>query len=169
MAALMILVSIGYLAIFNFFSMNAFDALICTLLFYLLLKIINGAPAKTWLWFGLVAGIGVMNKYTVLVLGFSVVVGLAATKERKHLATPWPYVAAAMVFLMFLPHILWQISHGWPILEFMRNAQQFKNNPITIPEFFVQLILSLNPLTLPIWLGGVVFLFTAGAAGGNLY
>ncbi|MCP4153208.1 MAG: glycosyltransferase family 39 protein [bacterium] len=163
LASVLVVVSIAYLAIFNFFSMNAFDVLISTLLFYLLLKIINGAPAKTWLWFGLVAGIGVMNKYTILVLGFSIVVGLVATKERKHLATPWPYMAAVIVFFMFLPHILWQISHGWPTLEFMHNAQQFKNNPITIPAFFGQLILSLNPVTLPLWLGGVVFLFAAGA------
>ena len=41
---------------------------------------------------------------------------------RKHLATPWPYAAAGIAFLVFSPYILWNITHDFAHIEFIRNA-----------------------------------------------
>ena len=41
----------------------------------------------------------------------------------------------------------------------MYNAQQYKNNPLSFMGFMIQLILGLNPITLPIWVAGLIFLF----------
>ncbi len=59
---------------------------------------------------------------------------------------------------MFLPHILWQINNGWPTLEFMRNATEFKNLSLSPFTFLSQIIIGLNPFTFPIWLSGLGFL-----------
>jgi 4-amino-4-deoxy-L-arabinose transferase-like glycosyltransferase len=158
LAALMILVSSVLPALFSFMSMNAFDVLICTVATLLLMKIVQGASKKTWLFFGLIVGIGLMNKYTMLVFGFAVFVGLLATQQRVHLRSPWPYLAGLIGLAIFLPHIIWQVSHGWPTWEFMKNAQAFKNVAHSPVGFLLQMILTFNPIAFPVWMSGLVYL-----------
>ena len=43
-------------------------------------------------------------------------------KLRRQLATPGPYVAAAVALILFSPFVVWNALHGWPHLEFMKNA-----------------------------------------------
>ena len=68
---------------------------------------------------------------------------------------------------MFLPHVIWQIAHGWPTLEFIRNASSDKmqaNTPLCVRR---DQVMNMNPLTLPIWLAGLVYLLcvTQGRGG----
>ena len=65
LAALAVLVAPGFLAIDNLLSMNSFEALIWTACAYVLIRIINTANQKLWIWFGLLAGIGLENKYSM--------------------------------------------------------------------------------------------------------
>ena len=48
---------------------------------------------------------------------------------RRHLRSPWLWVGAAVAVAMAVPNALWQHAHGWPSLEFYRNAALYKNNP----------------------------------------
>ena len=159
LAALTILSASIFPALSSFLSMNSFDILICSICILMLLKIINGADKKYWIYLGITAGIGLLNKYSILNLGFGIFMGLLLTRHRRFLKTKWPYITAIIAFLIFLPHIIWQIENGWPTLEFMRNVQDYKNNPISAFEFLIQLVIGLNPLTLPVWISGFYFFF----------
>jgi hypothetical protein len=111
--------------------------------------------------FGVVCGLGLMNKLSMLVFGAGLAIGLLLTPARRWLATPWPWTAAAIAGLMFLPHVLWQQANGWPTIEFVRNAQRFKiadSGPVT---FLASQALFMHPLALPITLGGLWFFFRA--------
>ena len=159
LAALTILFATVFPTLLSFLSMNAFDILLVALCTYLLIRILNGASPKLWLIFGLVAGIGLQNKITMLIYGFAVFVGLLLTRKRNLLASPWPWIGGLIAALIFLPNVIWQIAHGWPTLEFISNAQQYKNYPVSLLDFVLQLTVALNPLTLPIWILGLLFLF----------
>ncbi|MBN2172239.1 MAG: glycosyltransferase family 39 protein [Candidatus Krumholzibacteriota bacterium] len=159
LAALAILAGPAFLALFGTLSMNAFDILLCTLALQILVRILNRPSPRLWLAFGLVAGIGLENKYTMGVLGLGALAGLLATPARRELRRPWPYLAALIAGLIFLPHVLWQARHDWPVLEFMANAQRYKNQPLSPLGFFGQLALGLNPLTLLLWAPGLIALF----------
>lgn len=144
-----------WLAVDHFFSMNAFDTFFWSLAALLLLRALEGRRPGTWLWLGLVLGLGLLNKTSMLWFGGAAFLGLVLTRHRRTLLTPWPWAAAALAALLFLPHVVWQVQHGWPTLEFMRNATQHKMVRTGFVAFWVQQILVMSPALLPVWLIGL--------------
>lgn len=159
LAALLILVSTAFPGICSFFSTNVVDIFFCSLALYLILRLMNGASPVVWLFLGLVMGFGLLNKYTMLVLGLAFFMALLLTKERFWLKTRWPYLCGLIAFLLFFPHLIWQYANHWPTLEFMRKAVRLKNISLSPLGLLLQIIASLNPLTLPVWLSGFFYLF----------
>lgn len=103
--------------------------------------------------------IGLMNKISMLFLGFGLFVGLLLTRQRKQLLSGWFWAGGAIAGLVFIPHIAWQMHYGWPTLEFMANAQKFKMLALSPVAFLGQLLLEVNPFTLPVWLAGLYYFF----------
>lgn len=141
----------------SFFSMNSFDILFWTLAFYLIIVILKKDEQKHWLLLGLVLGLGLLNKISVLWLGAGIVVSLLLTPNRKLLLARKVWYAAAIAFLIFLPHIIWQIVYNFPTLEFIKNATLHKYIPISPIVLFFQQTVTMNPVTLPIWFAGLIF------------
>jgi len=164
LACLAALLAPVFLGTAHVFSMNAFDLLLWTVAVRLLLGIVRGGRGRHWLLLGVVLGLGLLNKISVLWLGMGLAVGLLLTPHRRWLATPWPYVAAAIAALMFVPHLLWQVANGWPTLEFMRNATARKMVSVGWGEFVLKQVLQMGPATLPVWLAGLLFALFARAA-----
>jgi Dolichyl-phosphate-mannose-protein mannosyltransferase len=158
LVALSICFAPAFLALSSFFSMNPVDIMLCTLFIVLFLKTIETPSPKKWISMGVVLGLGLLNKYTFLVLGFSLLVSLLVTKQRTLLKSRWIYISGIIGLLMFMPHILWQIHYNWPTLEFMRNATEHKNLSLSPIAFFLQIFIGLNPFTFPLWLSGVLYL-----------
>jgi len=151
-----------YLAVGHFYSMNALDVVFWALLLGLAVRILVRGEPRLWPWFGLVAGLGLENKYSVGFLGFGVVVGLAATRARKHLLSPYLWAGGALAALLFAPHLAWEARNGAPSLEFMKNATELKNLPVTPLQFLTGQLLLLHPLFAPLWLTGLgALLFAA--------
>jgi hypothetical protein len=151
-----------YLALNNFYSMNAFDLLLWAAAGAILIRILEDGGAATgdtrlWVLLGLMLGLGLMNKISVLWLGFGLVVGLVMTPARRCLATRGPWLAGILSFALFLPHILWQIANDWPTLEFIRNATGEKMRTVSVWDFLTSQLLSMNPVNAPIWIAGLVF------------
>jgi hypothetical protein len=161
-AALSISFAVAFPALSSFFSMNPVDITLVTAFLVLFLETIEKPTPLRWISLGIVLGIGLLNKYTFLVLGFSLLVSLVVTKQWSLLKMPWLYVSGLIGVLMFAPHVLWQINHDWPTLEFMRNATQYKNLSLSLVELSGQLVLGLNPLTLPLWTAGLIGLLLYG-------
>jgi hypothetical protein len=155
-AALSILVAPGFLATDNLLSMNAFEPLFWAGSAYLLVRIINTGNQRLWIWFGLLAGAGLLNKHSMLIFGFAIVAGLLLTPERRFFRTPWIWIAAALTLMVFLPNLLWNIQHHFPFLELQGHIRRAgRNVPLPPLTFFSQLTLTMLPLTLPIWLAGL--------------
>jgi hypothetical protein len=163
LAAVAVMVAPVYLAIDNFFSMNCFDQVFWALAGYIVIRILRGGDPKLWPLFGLVAGLGLMNKYSMGFLGLGMVVGLALTPARKQLLSKWLWLGGAIAFVIFLPHILWEIHHSFPSLEFIHNATAMKNLPQTPFQFMAASAFGMHPFNAPIWLAGLAFFFLANA------
>ena len=122
----------------HFYSMNGFDVLFWVVSAYLLMEALGvgreGAEStewragenRKWLLLGVVLGLGLLNKISVLWMGLGIAVGLLMTRERRHFKTLGPWLAGGTAGLVFLPYVLWQVHHGWPTLEFISNATQNK-------------------------------------------
>jgi len=158
LAALAALVAPGILAADNLLSMNAFEPLFWMGCAWLLIRVVKTGNPKFWIWFGILAGFGLENKYSMLILGAGMVLGLLLTPQRRVLASPWLWLAGAIAFLIFLPNLLWNIQHHFPFLELQANIRRSgRDVPLTPLAFFGQEILAMHPLTLPLWLAGLWF------------
>jgi hypothetical protein len=156
------------LAVGNFFSMNAFEPLFWMGAIYLLVRIINGGSPTLWLWFGVLLGIGIENKHSTIFFGFGIFVALLLTPERRHFAEKFIWLGGVIAFAIALPNILWQALHHWPTYELLSNiAHSNKNVALSPAQFVAQQINFMNPATLPLWLGGLVWLF--GSRAGRRY
>ena len=101
LAALATLAAPGILVVDNLLSMNAFEPLFWMGCAWLLIRIVKTGNQSLWLWFGILAGFGLENKYSMLIFGASIVFGLLLTPQRRVLASPWLWVGGALAFLIF--------------------------------------------------------------------
>jgi MFS family permease len=158
LAALACGVAPVYLAVGSFYSMNIFEPLCWMGCAWLLLRMIDSGRRELWLPFGVLAGLALLNKHSMLFFGAALVAGLLLTRERRLLAGKWPWIGGAIALWFLLPNLVWLFRHDWATLEFMRNAQQWKNMPMSPLEFLSAQVLLQHPLTLPLWLAGLAAL-----------
>lgn len=114
------------LAIDFFYSMNAFDLLAWPAIVLTLLVTLRRDQTRSWAYLGVSLGLGLLNKVSVLWLGAGIAAGLVLTSYRRAIARPGPWLASGVAAVCFAPHVVWQVLHGWPTLEFMRNASGSK-------------------------------------------
>jgi len=117
---------------------------------------------RYWFWFGVVAGLGLQEKYTIALFGFAIVVGLLLTDQRRVFLNRWIWIGGAAAFLIFLPNLLWNIKYDWPFLQLMHNIRAAGRDVVLpLPQFFFQQILLMNPFTAPIWITGLIAFFAS--------
>ena len=147
------------LAVGNFFSMNAFEPLFWMGCIYLFVRIINGGPPTLWLWFGAVLGLSLENKHSTAFFAVGIFVALLLTPERRDFARKWIWFGGLLAFAIALSNILWQARHHWPTYELLNNISHSNKNVALSPvQFIVQQVIFMNPGTLPLWLGGLLWL-----------
>lgn len=159
LAALVVLAAPGNLSMDNLFTMNAFEPLFWIGCAFLVVRIMKTGNTKLWLWFGVLAGIGLENKHSMLIFGFALIVGLLLTPQRTIMYSRWFWIAGALAFLIFLPNLIWNIQHHFPFLELQANIRRSGRN-VDLPPWrmFTEETQAMLPLSLPIWLGGLWFL-----------
>lgn len=158
LAGLCILAFVPFFRNHTLFQPVAFDQFFWTLGFYVLIKFFNSEKKEHLLFFGLVAGLGLLNKYTMLVWGFGIAIGLISYDHGKLFKSKWLYLSGLIAFLVFLPNLLWQIQYNMPFflhLEVLNETQLAEISPY---EFgLAQLEL---PFTMAVSLIGLYGLFT---------
>lgn len=159
-AALAVLIAPGYLIFFHLLTMNAFEPLLWTAAAYLVVRIIQADDQKLWLWFGLVAGLGILNKWSMLFFGLGIFLGLLLTPERRAFRQKWIWLGFAIAMLVWLPNVIWNIRHDWPFLELMRNVRSSGRDVVQRPiPFLIGQTIFMHPLTAPLWIAGAFWYF----------
>ncbi|HEV3333843.1 MAG TPA: glycosyltransferase family 39 protein [Bryobacteraceae bacterium] len=163
-AALAVLIAPGFLALGNLLTMNAFEPVFWLACAWLLLRILKTGDQKLWIWFGVLAGLGLENKYSMAMFGAGLIVGLVLSPQRRALASPWIWIGGLIAFLLFLPNLLWNIQHHFPFLELQANIRRSgRDVPLGPVAFFGQEVLTMHPLNVPIWMAGLWFYFFSKA------
>ena len=140
------------------FQMNAFSHFFWTLAAYLFVLIIDRSRPGLWLFLGIVMGLGLLNKIDFLWFGVGLAASLLFTDLRKHLTTPWPYAAAGLALLVFSPFILWNVTHDFAHLEFIRGATSGKYAGLSRLDFLLGQVMNLNPFNVFLSIIGLLFL-----------
>lgn len=166
LAALAFIVSPACLRINILFQPVSFDLFYWVMGGYLLIRLLKKSQPHLWIAMGLICGLGLMNKYTMLLFGFGLLVGLLLTYHRKMLLTIWPWLVGAIVFLIILPNLVWQFNHGWPLFEHLQELSRSQLVNVRPSEFMIMQIL-MNLSTFPIWMIGLYFCLIS--ENGRLY
>ena len=148
-------------------TMNAFEPLFWMGCAYLLIDILRGGDQRLWLAFGTLAGLGVENKYSMLIFGGGLVLGLLAGGQARLFRTGGSVGSARVIGVS---------GSSCPILSgtsrqpfSVRNCRPISTRAAATWRywpwaFFAEETLTLLPLTLPVWLGGLWFLLFGKAA-----
>lgn len=126
LAGVAILAFLPYYRNHMLFQPVAFDQMFWTLGFYFIVKYINTQNSKFLIWFGFVAGFGLLNKYTFLVWGIGVTVGLLCYEKGKLYRTQYFYLAGIIASLLFLPNAIWQYQHDFPIFKHLQKLTELQ-------------------------------------------
>ncbi len=118
---------------------------------YFVQKVLITGNRNYWFAAGAALGLGLVSKYTAIVLlGSIFFFFLFSKKYRKELFTPYPYLATILAFVVFSPVIYWNAQHNWASFLFQSvNRAKHDTHPIQtkyiIQLFFSQLFM-LTPL-----------------------
>jgi 4-amino-4-deoxy-L-arabinose transferase-like glycosyltransferase len=140
-------------------TMDPFDQLWWTLAAWVLIRLIKTRQPRLWLGFGLVLGIGLNTKLTIAFFLIALLVGLLLSESRRLLLSRWLMFGGLLALVLVAPYLLWQIQHGLPVVEYTGTYASGKTFQATPAEFIAQQVITHNPLSLPIWLAGLFFLF----------
>ncbi len=95
------------------------DIFFWTLLFYWLVRFQNSSSDRYLYTLGVTLGLGLLNKYLIALWAVSALLALLSTRERKVFGRKALYVAFGISLLVFLPNIIWQIQHEFPVIQHM--------------------------------------------------
>jgi 4-amino-4-deoxy-L-arabinose transferase-like glycosyltransferase len=142
-----------------------FDFLWSVLIAYLVIRLLKSEDPRGWLPIGLVIGLGMMTKYTMVMFVAGLVGGVLLTDARRYLRSPWLWGGVGLSLLVFLPNLIWQIQHQFISLEFLssihaRDVEIGRADGYLIEQF----VFCTNPFVIPFWIAGLVYYFR-GEAG----
>lgn len=75
------------------------------------------ADPRRWLSAGAAVGLGLLGKYTMVLIG-PVLLWAILRADPRQLRTPWPYLGALVALLVFAPNLLWNQQHDWLTMRF---------------------------------------------------
>jgi hypothetical protein len=86
-------------------------------------------------------------------------VGLMLTPNRKFFKEKWIWISALIALVIWLPNLIWQHSQDWPFFEHMRILSERQLTNVQ-PHIFTLVQLLMNLHAVPVWIAGLIALFT---------
>jgi len=145
----------------NFLEMLAWTTMVYGLMRY----VRSGEPMGLYI-AGIGFGLGMMSKYSVAFFAGCLLLGLVFTPERKVFRNRHFYYALLLGMVLFLPNLVWQGVHGWPIFNHMFELRKEQLDQVSRLNFLLDQ-LTYNLPGLACWAAGLYWLF--GGAEGRQY
>ncbi len=99
----------------------------------LLYTLVRQQPERAlpWLSLGAVVGLGILAKYSVLVLYILLAIWTLAEREmRWALRRPWPWLAIGLALLIASPHLVWLVQNHFPTLRYAESRGGSGGSPL---------------------------------------
>lgn len=137
-------------------TMDPYNQLFSVMCLYLLVRYLRTSDTRLWLWFGAVAGLGLLNKLSMPFLGAALLPALLLTPHRRLFLCKHFWAGGLIAFAVFSPFLVWLAANDWATLEFMLNyGGGSKTFQAGFFHWLYMQIVSVHPLTLPVWLAGL--------------
>jgi len=105
------------------------------------------AAPRAWLALGAIVGLGMMTKHAMVMWVAGLVLGSLFTPLRAAWRTRWPWLAGLVALTVFAPNAIWQATHDFATVEFLRTMSRGVLSEISRGLFLAGVLLYTNPLT----------------------
>ncbi|GAB3888451.1 glycosyltransferase family 39 protein [Kibdelosporangium lantanae] len=141
------------------FGTTVTDQLAWAAVFVTVARAVRLGTVRAWLLAGVVAGVGLENKYTVGVLLLGVLLGFALYR-RVVLRTPGLWLASVVAALLIVPNLVWNAQHSWAQFQMAGVLSGKQGGPAgaLITQLPVFVVLLSGPLLIVLWVLGVRWL-----------
>jgi len=113
---------------------------------YYLYKALVLDNASAWYKAGLWCGLGLLAKYTIVLLPLATFIYLITVKNaRKWLFKKEPWLALLIAGLLFTPVIYWNATHGWVSFTFQSTNRMLATFHFSLPTFIGLVCLFFTP------------------------
>ncbi len=155
-----------FLGTSNYLSMNSFEPCFWMGALLVVLRLAEGtASPRAWLFFGLLAGLGIENKHSTVFFLVALLLGLLISPQRRILFTRGCAAGVAVLILVALPNLLWQWANHFPTYELLNGvAHTDKNTKLPPLAFLLQQVKMLLIVAAPLCIGGLAWLAFARKA-----
>jgi hypothetical protein len=163
LAGLGIIIPVFALRSFSLYMPVQLELFFWTLAIFLVIKYINTDLDKYLLIFGVVAGIALLNKYLIGLLFLIMLMIIPFTPHRKILGKKMFWVGLAAGAIIFLPNIIWQITHGMPVFRHMSELASTQLTHVDRTSFLVEQITSPGAASI-LTVAGIIYLLVNRSA-----
>jgi 4-amino-4-deoxy-L-arabinose transferase-like glycosyltransferase len=140
-------------------STATFDALAWTAVLVLATQAVLDRRPHLWVVAGVVAGVGLNNKHAVAILLLGILVACAWDPElRPELRTRWPWLAGGIALVLWVPNLVWQAQHDWPVFALSADIQDEYGGIGGRIALVVEAAIIFSPLIFVVWVAGLVTL-----------
>jgi hypothetical protein len=123
-----------------------------------LVRLTESGDGRWWLAAGLFAGLALLSKFTAVMLVPAVVAFILVPDwRRRWLRSPYPWLAALIAVIVFLPVLIWNAGHDWASFrfQFVRATATHELSLRTVGEFIGLQFGLVGFVLLPVVLSGV--------------
>ncbi|MEX0696982.1 MAG: glycosyltransferase family 39 protein [Dongiaceae bacterium] len=130
--------------------------------------VVRTGDGRWWLAVGVLAGLGILSKYTNFFLGTGIVLSLLIDPRlRRWFLSPWLWAGGALAMLVFIPVILWNADNNWVSFRFQfGRLGETRFDPAFLITLLIVQPLIFNPYA-AVFVGGGVRMWLTGAERGR--
>lgn len=115
------------------------------LLHYLERALIAGR-ASAWWKAGLCLGLGLLSKYTILLLVPAMLIFMIRDPQSRHWLRNWrPYAAGVLALVIFSPVIFWNATHEWASFAFQTSRRLAEAPRFSLHRLILSALILLTP------------------------
>jgi|GEM_PF-2268284 len=114
-------------------------------LYFLRLALVD-QRSNAWFGFGIAVGLGMLSKYTIVLLGPAVLLFMILhSPARQWLRRPQPYIAAFVALLIFSPVLYWNATHAWASFMFQGPRRMAMPSEFALHQLLLDILVLITP------------------------
>ncbi|MBN9299354.1 MAG: glycosyltransferase family 39 protein [Filimonas sp.] len=146
----------AWLRMYFLFQPNFLDMFWWTAMAYGLIRFQQTEKIRYLYLAGISFGLGMLSKYTMVFYAAGLLSGILLSWDKKILTNRHFYFALGLGLLLFLPNLVWQIVHGFPVVYHMKALHDGQLQYLS-PWAFLGDQLLYNVATLFTWITGLIW------------
>jgi Dolichyl-phosphate-mannose-protein mannosyltransferase len=142
------------------FQYTTFSYLWWIVVCWFVIRLLKSENPRWWIAIGAAIGMGLLTKYSVAFFVAGLLAGLVLTSARRYLLNRWFYFGVGVALLLFLPNLIWLVSHHFISYTFLQHIHARDVGEGRAEGYWkYQFLFDANLFATPVWIAGLIAFF----------